>query len=188
MSTTEWVVVIVVAAIIVVAAVWMYLRSRRSKELQEQFGPEYERAVRQSDRRREAEAELDNRRKRVEQLDIRPLSSADRTRFANAWQELQPRFVDEPSAAVVEADALVIQLMEARGYPVGDFEQRAADISVDHPEVVSNYREAHRLATRNSSGDATTEEQRRALVHYRELFAELLADGVPDPARASRSS
>ena len=187
MSTTEWIVLIVVAAIIVVAAAWMYLRWRRSKELREQFGPEYDRTVRQADKRREAEAELESRRKRVEQFNIRPLSSADRTRFANAWQELQPRFVDDPTSAVVEADALVIQLMETRGYPTGEFEQRAADISVDHPRVVSNYREAHRLAMRNASGDATTEEQRRALVHYRELFDELLADGVPAQARASRS-
>jgi len=166
----------------------LYLRSRKTSGLKEQFGPEYDRTVQQADKRREAEAELENRRKRVDEFDIRPLSSADRTRFDTAWQELQPRFVDDPSTAVKDADALVGRLMEARGYPVGDFEQRAADISVDHPDVVSNYREAHRLALRNASGDATTEEQRRALVHYRKLFDELLTDGVPDPARASRSS
>jgi hypothetical protein len=188
MTTTGWVVLVVVVAIVVIAAALLYLRSRRSKELKEQFGPEYDRTVQQVDGRREAEAELENRRKRVENLSIRPLSSADRTRFANAWQELQPRFVDDPKTAVVDADALVAQLMETRGYPVGDFEQRAADISVDHPEVVNNYREAHRLAGRNASGDATTEEQRRALVHYRKLFDELLGDGVPDQAPTSRIS
>jgi len=188
MTTTEWVVLIVIVAIVVVAAIWWYMRSRQSKELKEQFGPEYERTVAQADRRRDAEAELSERRKRVEQLNIRPLSAADRGRFSSAWQELQPRFVDDPKTAVVDADSLVGNLMETRGYPVADFEQRAADISVDHPDVVSNYREAHRLALRNASGDATTEEQRRALVHYRKLFDELLADGLPESARTSRAS
>lgn len=188
MSTIGWVVIVVVVAIVVFAAVWLYLRSRRTNQLKEQFGPEYDRTVEQADKRREAEAELESRRKRVEQLDIRPLSAADRTRFANAWEGLQPRFVDDPSTAVIDADALVGQLMETRGYPVGDFEQRAADISVDHPEIVSNYREAHRLATRNATGDATTEEQRRAIIHYRKLFDELMGYGVPDPASTGRVS
>jgi hypothetical protein len=186
MTTTEWIVVIVVVALIVIAAVWSFMRSRRSTALKEQFGPEYDRTVQQADKRRDAEAELESRQKRVEKLDIRPLSSADQARFANAWQELQPRFVDDPSTTVIDADALVGQLMEARGYPVGDFDQRAADISVDHPEVVSNYREAHRLAKRNASGDATTEERRRAFVHYRKLFDELLNSGVAERAQTSR--
>ncbi|HEX3722356.1 MAG TPA: hypothetical protein VHV31_06170 [Nitrolancea sp.] len=188
MSTTGWIVLIVVVAIVVIAAVWLYLRSRQSKQLKEHFGPEYDRTVQQADKRRDAEAELESRRKRVAQLDIRPLSATDRTRYANAWQQLQPTFVDDPSSAVNQADALVGQLMEARGYPVGDFDQRAADISVDHPEIVSNYREAHRLATRNETGDATTEEQRRAIIHYRKLFDELMGDAVADPTSTGRVS
>ncbi|HVB65925.1 MAG TPA: hypothetical protein VNE17_14435 [Nitrolancea sp.] len=188
MTTTAWVVLVLVVAVVVIAGIWLYLRSQRTKVLKEQFGPEYDRTVQQADKRREAEAELDSRRKRVEQLDIRPLTSADRSRFTNAWEALQPRFVDDPTTAVIDADALVGQLMEARGYPVGDFEQRAADISVDHPDVVSNYREAHRLAVLNANGSATTEEQRRAFVHYRKLFDELLGNAVPDRAQTGRVS
>jgi len=184
MTSTGWIVLIVGVTVVIVAGFWLYSRSRKTKELQQQFGPEYDRTVEQADKRREAEAELESRRKRVEGLDIRPLSAADKDRFSTAWQEIQPRFVDDPQATVVSADSLVGQLMETRGYPVGEFEQRAADISVDYPEVVSNYREAHRLAQRNVSGDATTEEQRRAFVHYRKLFDELLGDGVPNSARA----
>ena len=188
MTTTAWVVLVLVVAVVVIAGIWLYLRSQRTKVLKEQFGPEYDRTVQQADKRREAEAELDSRRKRVEQLDIRPLTSADRSRFTNAWEALQPRFVDDPTTAVIDADALVGQLMEARGYPVGDFEQRTADISVDHPDVVSNYREAHRLAVLNANGSATTEEQRRAFVHYRKLFDELLGNAVPDRAQTGRVS
>jgi FtsZ-interacting cell division protein ZipA len=180
MTTTEWIILIVIVAIIVLAALWWFTRSRRSHALHEEFGPEYDRTVQQADSRREAEAELRNRRERVENLNIRPLSVTDRNRFAKEWETLQPRFVDDPKGAVNDADSLVSKLMETRGYPMGEFEQRAADISVDHPDVVNHYREAHRLAQRNASGEATTEEQRRALVHYRELFDELLSDGLPE--------
>lgn len=180
MSTTEWVILIIVVAIIVILALWWAARSRRSRELHEEFGPEYDRMVQQSDNRRSAESELRDRRERVENLNIRPLSVADRSRFASDWETLQPRFVDDPQGAVSDADSLVSNLMQTRGYPMGEFEQRAADISVDHPDVVNHYREAHRLAQRNANGEATTEEQRRAFVHYRELFDELLSDGLPD--------
>jgi len=180
MTTTEWIILAVVVAIIVIAAIWWFAQSRRSKALQKDFGPEYDRTVQRSDSRRAAESELRNRRERVENLDIRPLSATDRSRFAEDWQELQPRFVDDPQGAVSDADSLVSNLMTTRGYPMGEFEQRAADISVDHPDVVNHYREAHRLAQRNASGKATTEEQRRAIVHYRELFDELLSDGLPN--------
>jgi ABC-type nickel/cobalt efflux system permease component RcnA len=182
MTTTEWVILVVVVAIIIIAAIWWFVQSRRSHALHEDFGPEYDRTVQQSDSRRAAETELRNRRERVEKLDIRPLSITDRDRFAREWETLQPRFVDDPKGAVSDADSLVSDLMRTRGYPMGDFEQRAADISVDHPDVVNHYREAHRLAQRNASDQATTEEQRRALVHYRELFNDLLSDGLPDAA------
>jgi len=185
MTTTEWIILIVIVAIVIIAAIGWFMQSRRSKALHEEFGPEYDRTVQQSDSRRAAEAELRERRERVENLNIRPLSASDRSRFARDWETLQPRFVDDPQGAVSDADSLVSKLMQTRGYPMGEFEQRAADISVDHPDVVNHYREAHRLAQRNASGEATTEEQRRALVHYRELFDELLSDGLPD-ASATR--
>jgi len=178
--TPTRIILIVIVAIIVIAAIWWFVQSRRSRALHEEFGPEYDRTVQQADSRREAESELRERRERVEKLDIRPLSVAERSRFAGDWETLQPRFVDDPQGAVSDADSLVLDLMQTRGYPMGEFEQRAADISVDHPDVVNHYREAHRLAQRNASGEATTEEQRRALVHYRELFDELLSDGLPD--------
>lgn len=185
MTSTEWIILVIVVAIIVILALWWGMQSRRSRELHEDFGPEYDRTVNEADSRRAAESELRDRRDRVENLNIRPLSISDRSRFAGEWETLQPRFVDDPQGAVRDADSLVSNLMQTRGYPMGKFEQRAADISVDHPNVVSHYREAHRLAQRNASGEATTEEQRRALVHYRELFGELLSDGVPD-ASATR--
>lgn len=184
MTTTEWIILIAIVAVIVIAAIWWFVQSRRSKGLQEDFGPEYDRTVRQADSRRDAEAELRERRERVENLNIRPLSVTDRERFAHDWQDLQPRFVDDPQGAVNDADSLVADLMQTRGYPMGEFEQRAADISVDHPDVVNHYREAHRLAQRNASGQATTEEQRRAVVHYRELFDELLSDGLPETSQS----
>lgn len=180
MTTTEWIILVVIVAVIVIAAIWWFVQSRRSRTLHEEFGPEYDRTVREADSRRAAESELRERRERVENLNIRPLSVSDRDRFAKDWQTLQPRFVDDPQGAVNDADSLVSDLMQTRGYPMGEFEQRAADISVDHPEVVNHYREAHRLAQRNASGEATTEEQRRAIVHYRELFDELLSDGLPN--------
>ncbi len=188
MSTTEWIILVVIVAIIVLAAIWWFVQSRRSRTLHEEFGPEYDRTVQEADSRRAAEAELRERQERVQKLDIRPLSVADRNRFTGEWETLQPRFVDDPQGAVSDADSLVSDLMQTRGYPIGEFEQRAADISVDHPDVVNHYREAHRLAQRNAAGQATTEEQRRALVHYRELFDELLSDGLPDASHSRNVS
>ncbi|HVX29810.1 MAG TPA: hypothetical protein VHA53_04970 [Nitrolancea sp.] len=188
MTTTEWIILAVVVAIIVIAAIWWFVQSRRSRTLHEEFGPEYDRTVREADSRRAAEAELRERRERVEKLDIRPLSVTDRGRFTDEWDALQPRFVDDPTGAVSDADRLVSELMQARGYPMSEFEQRAADISVDHPDVVNHYREAHRLAGRNASGQATTEEQRRAIVHYRELFVELVSDGLPETSASKDAS
>jgi len=172
-STTA---LIILAVVIVLVAIGLFFfwQRRRTQNLQEQFGPEYKRAVDQYGDQRKAEAELAAREKRVSKLEIRLLAPADQSRFAEAWKKTQARFVDEPSQAVRDADGLVKEVMQARGYPVGDFDQRVADVSVDHPNVVTNYRAAHDIAARNNSGNATTEDLRQALVHYRLLFEELL--------------
>ena len=150
-------------------------RRRRSRQLQEGFGPEYDRVVEESGDRREAERELLDRKERIEELDVRPLPEELRTRYAEEWRLVQARFVDEPVSAVHEADALVQRVMADRGYPVADdFERRAADMSVDHPDVVENFREGHRLVAENRDGDGDTEALRRAMVHFRSLFDELL--------------
>jgi predicted nucleic acid-binding protein len=169
-----WVLVAVLIVVVVVLAV-LLMRSRHSNRLQEQFGPEYERAVEERGDRREAEAELAERRQRRSQLDIRPLEPGARERYAERWQAAQRRFVDQPAPAVADADALVSAVMSERGYPVSDeFDQRAADISVDHPVVVEHYRAAHAISLRATAGDAGTEDLRQAMVHFRALFEELL--------------
>jgi hypothetical protein len=174
------VLVILALVVVVVIAIGLFLmRRRRSESLREQFGPEYKRAVDQYGDQGKAEAELGAREKRVRKLDIRALAPEERSRFADAWKKTQARFVDEPSKAVGEADGLVKELMQARGYPVGDFEQRAADISVDYPNVMTNYRAGRDIALRNNSGKATTEDLRQAMVHYRSLFEELLETAEP---------
>jgi hypothetical protein len=191
--TTETLILLVVLAAVIIAIVWFATRKRRSDELRDRFGSEYDEAVNEFGGRSEAESELAARRKRVEELDIRPLGLQDQQRFANSWKATQARFVDEPSEAIVEADRLVGELMQARGYPVGDFAQRAADISVDHPDVVKNYRAAHDIAIDNERGAASTEDLRQAMVHYKALFEELLETSITsisdreekDHARAS---
>ena len=169
---------IILAAIVVVLAIvavaWMLMQKKRTEHLQSRFGPEYERLVDFDGSRRRAEAVLLDREKRVEKLDIQPLSTEDRRRFEQAWIREQARFVDDPKGAVAEADQLIREVMKTRGYPVGDFEQRAADISVDHPIVVENYRIAHDIAVRDKRNEAGTEDLRSAMVHYRSLFQELL--------------
>jgi hypothetical protein len=183
-----WVLVAVAAAIVVAVVVWQALNTRRTRTLQDRFGPEYDRTLGRADDKREGEADLVARVKRRDELDIRPLPPAARDRYADEWRRVQTRFVDDPGGAVQEADALIQAVMRDRGYPVDDFEQRAADVSVDHPQVVENYRAGHALA---ASGD--TEEQRQAMVHYRSLFDELLEDSADraldrDDARTSRSA
>jgi hypothetical protein len=157
MNTTTIVILAVVVVLIAVAA-FFYLRRRRSENLRKQFGSEYKRAVKQYGDERKAEAELAEREKRVRKLDIRGLTREERNRFSDNWKKTQARFVDAPSPAVSEADGLVKELMLARRYPVGEFDQRAADISVDHPDVVNNYRDAHEIAERNKSGKAVSGE------------------------------
>jgi hypothetical protein len=167
-----WIVIAaVVVAVIVIA--WAVARKRRTAALQQRFGPEYHRALREKGER--AESELLERQKRVERFSIRELSAAERERFITDWRVVQSRFVDDPEGAVRDADDLVTRLMQARGYPMSDFEQRAADISVDHPRVVDNYRAAHEIAIRHQRGQATTEDLRNAIIYYRSLFDELLS-------------
>jgi hypothetical protein len=173
MDTWVWIAfaVIVLAALVVVVAAAM--RKRRSEQLREGFGPEYDHVVEETGDRREAERELAERRKRHEELEIVALSDGVRERYAVQWRQVQARFVDEPEAAVREADELVQRVMSDRGYPVADdFERRAADVSVDYPDLVENFREGHRLA-----GESDTESLRQSMVHFRSLFAELLEGG-----------
>jgi hypothetical protein len=170
--------IVIVCFLAVGAGLWFYLQ-RRSRKLRSMFGSEYDRAVREIGDRRKAEGILIKRKKHVEQLDIRPLAAAAAERFSQEWQSCQAKFVDDPRGAVREADDLVAEVMRTRGYPVGDFEQRAADISVDHPRVVENYRAAHEIAVNEQRGKASTEDLRRALVYYKTLFEELLGIGEP---------
>ena len=171
-------VIVFVAALIVIAAVlvWLYVRNRRrtTAGLRQKFGSEYDRAVLAHGSERKAESKLEDREKRVEMLKIRDLDPTEHNRYSRQWEAIQSRFVDSPKGAVVEADDLVSSVMKTRGYPVSDFDQRAADISVDHPRVVENYRSAHEIALRLGKDQATTEDLRTAMIHYRSLFEELV--------------
>jgi hypothetical protein len=171
-----WALIAAAAVVIVAVVVWQALRTRRTRGLQDRFGPEYDRTVERAEGKRDAEADLSARVQRRNELDIRPLTSAARERYLEEWTRVQARFVDDPRLAVQEADALIQTVMRERGYPVDDFEQRAADISVDHPTVVENYRAGHGLA-----GSDDTEQQRQAMVHYRSLFDELVEDSSDRP-------
>jgi hypothetical protein len=170
--------IMLVAVVILIIAVlaWLYMRKRRSTtaDLRKKFGPEYDRAVQVHGAGRKAESKLEDREKRVEKLNIRDLDPMEHERFSKRWESVQSRFVDSPKGAVAEADDLVSSLMKTRGYPVSDFDQRAADISVDHPRVVENYRSAHEIALRVGKDQASTEELRTAMIHYRSLFDELV--------------
>jgi hypothetical protein len=176
MDQTTLAVVIGGFVVVLLAIVWLALQVRRSKGLRSHFGPEYDRLVEEKGSRRRAERELGMRERRVEHLPIRPLPRDVSNRFAQRWVDQQARFVDDPKKAVVEADRLVVEVMNERGYPTGDFEQRAADISVDHPKLVENYRAAHDITLREQRGQASTEDLRKAMIHYRELFRDLLDD------------
>ena len=170
--------IILVAGLLVIAAVlvWLYARNRRrtTAGLRQKFGSEYDRAVVAHGSERKAESKLEDRAKRVEKLKIRDLDPMERERYSKQWEAVQSRFVDSPKGAVAEADDLVSSVMKTRGYPVSDFEQRAADISVDHPRVVENYRSAHKIALRLGKDQTTTEDLRTAMIHYRSLFDELV--------------
>lgn len=174
--TWIWIAVAVVAVVLLVLAVWAAARARRRSHLKHRFGPEYEHTVEETGSRNEAEAELKQREKRVEGYEIRALSASERDGFTQRWRSVQATFVDDPPTAVTEADRLVTELLETRGFPVGDFRQRQADVSVRHPQVVHHYREARELARRTRDGEATTEDLRQAMKHYRTLFDALLTD------------
>jgi hypothetical protein len=179
--TWAWIVIVVVAIALVLAALSLVASRQRRKRLKERFGPEYEWTVAQSGGRREAEKELGDREAKRQRLQIVPLSPEARDRYLRSWRDLQEQFVDEPSQSMTNADRLVTEVMRERGYPMDEFEQRAADVSVDHPRVVENYRSARRICVAEGNGTATTEDLRQAVIHYRALFGELLeTDDQPD--------
>ena len=188
MPSWVWVVIALAAVVVLAIVVWQALARRRTGQLQEQFGPEYDRTVGTAESKREAEAELQAREERRRELEIRPLPSAARYRYLEAWQGVQSQFVDDPSAAVARADELIQSVMSERGYPVEDFEQRAADVSVDHPQVVENYREGHRLAQSSANGSGSTEDLRQAMRRYRALFDDLVEPAADDPTARERQS
>lgn len=177
--------VLLAIAICVLAALVIRERERqRTAQLHDRFGPEYERTLDQTGSRRDAEQELGERQRRHEQLQIRPLDAMQRQAFAASWRDVQTRFVDEPREAVADADGLVHDVMTERGYPMADFERQSADLSVEHADVVDHYRAAHGIKLRDADGQASTEELREAMVHYRALFDSLLAA----PATATEQS
>ena len=187
LSTTE---LALIGALVVVLfagiTAFLWHRKRRTEGLRTQFGnAEYARAMKEGGNRRHAEAGLEERRQRVEGFHVRPLAAGDRARFIESWRGVQTRFVDGPAGAVTEADQLLGEVMSTRGYPVSDFEQRAADISVNHPLVLENYRTAHEIALRQPRGQTSTEDLRQAMVHYRTLFEELVSEPEMLPTKAA---
>jgi LPXTG-motif cell wall-anchored protein len=183
-TNTAILIAVGVVAIIAIVAV-LILRRRKSVELKSRFGPEYARAVETTGGVGRAEADLQKRAKRVATFDIRPLTAADREHYVESWGRLQTNFVDNPKVAVTGADELIGRVMTTRGYPVAEFEQASADLSVDHPKVVENYRAAHDIALRLGRGEATTEDLRQAMIHYRGLFDELVTDVKAGPLTAA---
>jgi len=179
-------VLLVVAVILLLSAgmaIWAFARKRKTQKLQAQFGSaEYNRTIRAGGSRRQAESSLEKRAERVDNLHIQPLAPEDRARFIDSWARVQARFVDGPGSAVAEADQLLGDVMSTRGYPMSDFEQRVADISVNHPQVLDNYRAAHQGALRQSRGEASTEDLRKAMIHFRTLFEDLVRE--PEVARS----
>jgi hypothetical protein len=178
----------VVVCALIAGAVWVAAEKTRSRRLKEHFGPEYDHVVQRMQDRKLAEAELQNREQRVEKFRIIPLSSQDRAHYRETWAAVQNRFVDDPQGAVKDGHGQIFEVMEKRGYPVTNFEQAAADLSVDYPNVVENYRAASAIAARNRQGEAGTEELRQALVHYRALFNELLLEAPPPRVEKPRAT
>jgi len=182
-----WILIAAAAVLLVAVVATATMKKRKTKQLQEQFGPEYDRTVKSTDSRKDAEAELAARKERHDQIELRPLSSAARERYVSQWHSVQAQFVDNPSAAVVSADSLIQSAMADRGYPVDDFDTRAADLSVEHPQVVENYRQGHRLAEKNADGKGSTEDLRQAMRHYRALFDELVEPSSDEPMTRDRA-
>jgi hypothetical protein len=183
MSTMQVVLIIVIAIIVIAALVAGYVMTRR-RSLRQRFGPEYDRVVEESGSRHEAERELRARERRHAELDLRQLSEESRRRYTEEWEEVQARFVDAPDEAVRAGDELVTRLVAERGYPTGDFDEQLADLSVEHAHTLTRYREAHEIAERQERGEATTEQLRQALMHYRALFGELVGES---PVRAGET-
>jgi len=186
MPVWGWVLIGVAAVALVALLVMRITAKRKTSQLQEQFGPEYDRTIDQSKNRREAESQLAARTERREQLDIRPLPAAACERYEAQWSKIQAQFVDSPQAAVAAGDSLIQDVMRDRGYPVQDFDQRAEDVSVDHPQVVENYRKGHELAVASANGKGSTEDLRLAMRHYRALFTELLEPAADEPTTRDR--
>jgi hypothetical protein len=184
MATWVWIVIVVAVLLAVLVVAWRALATRRTRSLKEQFGQEYDRTADTAGSRRKAEAELEARQERRAQLHIRPLSGESRARYSRQWETVQGQFVDSPQGSLASADALVSAVMSERGYPMDEFEQRAADISVDHPRVVDHYRGAHEVFARANRGQASTEDLRQAMQHYRALFDELLVGSTADRGAA----
>jgi hypothetical protein len=182
MPSWAWVLIAIAVVVVLAVVLWQALARRRTGRLQQQFGPEYDRTVGSADSKRDAEAELQAREERRQQLEIRPLSQAARDRYVQSWQSVQAQFVDDPRGAVAAADSLIQSVMAERGYPVEDFEQRAADVSVDHPQVVENYRHGHQLTQASAGGSDSTEDLRQAMRHYRALFEELVDPAADQPS------
>ena len=181
-NTTTIILVAVVFLIMGGLLTMAIMRFQRSRRLKERFGPEYERLVSEAGDRRKAESELESRLAHVEALDIRPLTAEEVNRFSLEWQSTQSEFVDEPLASVQKADRLLREVMKAKGYPVEDFEQRAADISVDYPDLVTDYRGLHLIATKEADDEVSTEEMRQAMVHGRALFENLVTKDTAEAA------
>jgi len=182
--STELIIIVAVVMVAAILIAWWAGQRRRTERLRDQFGNEYDRTVKTAGDRARAEADLESRQERVEALHITALDPRNRDAFAARWREVQAQFVDQPAQALAAADGLIAEVMRARGYPVGDFDQRAADVSVDHPQVVDHYRTAHAIAVKQRDGTVDTEAMRQAMVHYRALFADLL-DMPDDRARAT---
>lgn len=176
MNTTSIMIIAIVLVLVIMGALLVsaFTRRRRAERLQDHFGPEYDHTVQAIGDEKKAQIELEERQKHVEALDIRPLSDIERERYQADWTAVQSKFVDEPGQAIVDADRLIMEVMQVRAYPVSDFEQRAADLSVSYPNLVSNYRAAREIAIKNEQQKANTEELRQAMIYYRSLFEELL--------------
>jgi hypothetical protein len=182
MNTTYFIIAVVLVLMIVGAILApIFARRKRSERFHDQFGPEYDRTVQTMGNEKKAQTELDERRKHVETLNIRPLSISERERYLADWTAVQAKFVDQPGQATVEADHLIMEVMQIRAYPVSDFDQRAADISVNYPALVSNYRAAREIAIKNENHQANTEDLRQAMIYYRSLFDELLKTETGGP-------
>ena len=182
-STVTLMAIAAVAVIVIAAILFLAARRQRSARLRSRFGPEYERTVDDVGDRHRAEQELRERQRRVAKFEIRPLSVSERNLFIERWRVIQAEFVDQPKQALAAADDLLTDVMRARGYPMEDFEQRSADLSVDHPSVVQHYRAGRDIAVRHRQGEADTEDLRQAMIHFRALFDELVADAAADVRR-----